>query len=180
MRTSDCLRILGLPMTATRREVKRAYRRLAIRLHPDKQPGNDDARRRFIELSNAYHLLMGLLRAGERAEAAAECAECGRAGEVVRGLDGRLLCRQCLLRPGASRLLPLPRVVVARCVASSVLVIAAGAFLFDGWLSGSRVTLVLAAAAGCLSLLTLTATCLRIRHCTDRQEMRRANRRAGA
>jgi len=163
-------------MTATRREIKRAYRQLAIRFHPDRQPGNEDARRRFVELSEAYHRLMNLVRAREHDREFGVCGGCGRVAEVVRGLDGRTLCRQCLLQPRASRFLPLPQVVIVKCAVSSALLIGAGICLIEGWWSGSRATLALATSAGCLSLLTLAATCLRVRHCAGRQERRKSNR----
>jgi preprotein translocase subunit Sec63 len=47
-------RVLGLGPTATLREVKEAYRSLAKKHHPDKEGESE----RFIEIQNAYRLLL--------------------------------------------------------------------------------------------------------------------------
>ncbi len=49
--------VLGVPRGASDEEVKRAYRRLAKRLHPDVNPDNRAAEPQFRELSAAYDLL---------------------------------------------------------------------------------------------------------------------------
>ncbi len=53
----DYYALLGLSRTATRDEVNRAFRRLARRYHPDLNPGNREAERRFKEISEAYDVL---------------------------------------------------------------------------------------------------------------------------
>ena len=53
----DPYELLGVPRDATVEQIKRAYRRLALKYHPDKNKGNLDAERRFIEVSNAYEIL---------------------------------------------------------------------------------------------------------------------------
>ncbi|XP_043604257.1 dnaJ homolog subfamily B member 6-like [Bombus pyrosoma] len=51
--------ILELRCTATKEDIKRAYRRLALRWHPDKNPENlEEANRRFKEISEAYEVLI--------------------------------------------------------------------------------------------------------------------------
>jgi len=62
-RREAAIRVLGLEGDADIETVKRAYRRLARSLHPDLQPGIDDARRRmlerqFAELTAAYEALV--------------------------------------------------------------------------------------------------------------------------
>jgi hypothetical protein len=57
-------RCLGLAETASPGEIKRAYHRLAGRLHPDHNPEDPEAAARMAELSQAYQLLTTL--AGER------------------------------------------------------------------------------------------------------------------
>lgn len=51
-------KILGVSCNADRVEIKRAYWLLAMKYHPDKNPGNKDAERQFFNISNAYNVLM--------------------------------------------------------------------------------------------------------------------------
>lgn len=48
--------VLGVPVSADEGEIKKAYRRLAIKLHPDKCPDNPDAAELFNEISVAYQV----------------------------------------------------------------------------------------------------------------------------
>lgn len=48
---------LGVAEDATPEQIRAAYRKLAIRYHPDKNPGNAQAEERFKELSQAYEVL---------------------------------------------------------------------------------------------------------------------------
>lgn len=54
----DYYSILGVPEAATEEELKKAYRRLALQYHPDKNPGDREAEERFKEISEAYAVLM--------------------------------------------------------------------------------------------------------------------------
>src|SRR5579885_2587924 len=51
--------VLGVAKNASDEELKRAYRRLAKRLHPDVNPGNQAVEQQFRELNAAYELLSG-------------------------------------------------------------------------------------------------------------------------
>ena len=53
----DLYEVLGVGRAATPTDLKKAYRLLAIRYHPDKCPDNKDAEDKFKEAANAYHIL---------------------------------------------------------------------------------------------------------------------------
>jgi DnaJ-class molecular chaperone len=49
--------ILGVPGNATQDEIKQAYRRLAMRWHPDRNPHSSEAKERFHQAAEAYKAL---------------------------------------------------------------------------------------------------------------------------
>jgi len=53
----DYYEVLGVPKTATKDEIKKAYRRLAIQFHPDKNPGDKASEEKFKEATEAYEIL---------------------------------------------------------------------------------------------------------------------------
>lgn len=53
----DYYEVLGVSKNATNDELKKAYRRLALKYHPDKNPGDKEAERKFKEAANAYEVL---------------------------------------------------------------------------------------------------------------------------
>ena len=57
MSKRDFYKVLDIPKTATEAEVKKAYRRLAMKYHPDRNPGDMEAGERFKEAKEAYEVL---------------------------------------------------------------------------------------------------------------------------
>lgn len=57
MAEKDYYEILGVKKTATEEEIKKAYRTLAKKHHPDKNKGNKEAENKFKEISEAYAVL---------------------------------------------------------------------------------------------------------------------------
>lgn len=53
----DYYQILGVPRTADEKEIKRAFRKLAQQYHPDKNPGDAEAERKFKEVNEAHTVL---------------------------------------------------------------------------------------------------------------------------
>jgi molecular chaperone DnaJ len=54
---ADYYQVLGVPRNATLDEIKGAYRKLALRFHPDRNPGNKAAEETFKEINAAYEVL---------------------------------------------------------------------------------------------------------------------------
>lgn len=57
MAVKDYYQVLGMKKDASPEDIKKAYRKLAIKYHPDKNPGNKDAEEKFKEISEAYAVL---------------------------------------------------------------------------------------------------------------------------
>ncbi|HDM77429.1 MAG TPA: J domain-containing protein, partial [Deltaproteobacteria bacterium] len=53
----DYYSILGVSRNASQEEIKKAYRRLALKYHPDRNKGNPQAEERFKEINEAYAVL---------------------------------------------------------------------------------------------------------------------------
>jgi molecular chaperone DnaJ len=84
MAKRDYYTILGVGKGATEEDVKRSYRRLAMRYHPDKNPGDKEAEEKFKEASEAYEVL----RDPEKREIYDRYGHEGLSGTGFRGFSG--------------------------------------------------------------------------------------------
>jgi len=57
MAKRDYYEVLGVDKSATADEIKKAYRKLAVKYHPDKNPGDKEAEEKFKEAAEAYSIL---------------------------------------------------------------------------------------------------------------------------
>lgn len=57
MEYKDYYKVLGVGRSATQDEIKKAFRKLAVKYHPDKNPGDKAAEEKFKEITEAYEVL---------------------------------------------------------------------------------------------------------------------------
>src|SRR5699024_8910652 len=53
----DYYSVLGVDKGASKNEIKKAYRKKAIKFHPDKNPGDKEAEQKFKKAAEAYEIL---------------------------------------------------------------------------------------------------------------------------
>ncbi|TMW68238.1 hypothetical protein Poli38472_007910 [Pythium oligandrum] len=53
----DYYEVLGVTRDASSAEIKKAFRKLSLKYHPDKNPGDEEAPKKFAEVANAYEVL---------------------------------------------------------------------------------------------------------------------------
>ncbi|KAK2400634.1 chaperone protein dnaJ [Trifolium repens] len=77
--------VLGVEKTASQQEIKKAYHKLALRLHPDKNPGDEEAKAKFQQLQSVISILGDeQKRAVYDQTGSVDCADLG--GDVVQNL----------------------------------------------------------------------------------------------
>ncbi len=57
MPKQDYYKLLDVPRSATEAEIKKAYRRLAMKYHPDRNPDDSESEHKFKEAKEAYEIL---------------------------------------------------------------------------------------------------------------------------
>jgi curved DNA-binding protein CbpA len=155
-----CYHILGLRPGATAEQVHRVYKRLALKHHPDRTPGDAGSHRLFCEVTEAYASLKETLRRQARHQDVEVCPRCGTVAELFAPLARRRWCADCLLAT-RRRLLPKPTFRKVRCFSAIGLqavslycVLLAG---FQGdWRPGAAAGLFVLAAMAALSFNFLT------------------------
>jgi len=81
--------VLGVPTSATPEEIKKAYRALALKFHPDRNPGNKAAEEKFKELAAAYEVLSDPEKRREFDDVAAGRVPSGAGSRRPSGPGGR-------------------------------------------------------------------------------------------
>lgn len=82
MTKRDFYEVLGVSRSATEQDIKAAYRKLALKYHPDRNPGNKEAEEKFKEAAEAYEVL-------SHKEKRAQYDQFGHAGPQMGGGGGQ-------------------------------------------------------------------------------------------
>jgi molecular chaperone DnaJ len=84
MEKRDYYDVLGISRDAGEEDIKKAYRKLAMKHHPDRNPGDQEAEERFKEAAEAYEVL----RDHEKRDIYDRYGHQGLAGSGFRGFSG--------------------------------------------------------------------------------------------
>lgn len=84
MEYKDYYKILGVEKNATQDAVKKAFRRLAVKYHPDKNPGDKKAEEKFKEINEANEVLSDVEKRKKYDELGANWNAYQQHGEVIR------------------------------------------------------------------------------------------------
>lgn len=162
----EALGVLGLGPGASGGRIKRAYRRLALRYHPDRHRASRDeaeaawCRARFREIGEAYAVLKLTLAADLTGQSLAYCARCGDLEPVWGGLDGNAYCRDCLLSAEGKRALPAPPDVLVRCDLAAATLMGAVACLVAWIWTEHQVYWWLTMGQGAVTIVLLLLICM--------------------
>jgi len=164
----EALVILGLDSGATPRQVRRAYRRLALRYHPD---CNRDAasgafkvwcQTRFRDVTGAYAVLAAGFDDQDESEHYGDCRRCGDWESLGVGLDGNAYCRTCLLEAAGKRALPAPPAVMVRLTATTVGLGVSAVALAEYVLGGGGIFGWISVGSSLAAMVVLAAVCLKV------------------
>jgi molecular chaperone DnaJ len=88
MSKQDYYKVLDLPRNAGEADIRKAYRRLAMRHHPDRNPGDKDAEEKFKEAKEAYEILSDTQKRAIYDQHGHAGVEASRQGGSGAGLGG--------------------------------------------------------------------------------------------
>jgi ribosomal protein L37AE/L43A len=86
--------ILGITKEATQEEIKKAFKRLAQKYHPDRNPGNSEAESKFKRINEAYQVLSNAADRAAYNTSLAECPVCWT-HELIQTASDYWRCRHC-------------------------------------------------------------------------------------
>ena len=87
MAKRDCYDVLGVAKPSSKDEIKKAYRKLALKHHPDKNKGDKASEEKFKEASEAYHILSDDKRKSNYDQFGHAAFEGGGGGQGFGGFD---------------------------------------------------------------------------------------------
>jgi curved DNA-binding protein len=87
MEYKDYYKVLGVDKKASQQDIKKAYRKLARKLHPDVNPGDKGAEARFKEINEAYEVLSDQEKRQKYDELGSSYQQWQRTGGDPRGFD---------------------------------------------------------------------------------------------
>ena len=96
MAKRDYYEVLGLSKGASEKDIKKAYRRLAMKHHPDRNPGDEAAEEKFKEASEAAEVLLDDEKRAAYDQFGHAAFEGGGAGGFGQGSSFGSILRMCL------------------------------------------------------------------------------------
>jgi molecular chaperone DnaJ len=91
METKDLYKVLEVSKGASQDEIRRSYRRLARKYHPDANPGDEGAEERFKGIQQAYEILSNPRNAGNTTKGPATSSAAPGAGKGAQARTSRFL-----------------------------------------------------------------------------------------
>lgn len=103
MQYKDYYKILGVTKSASQEDIKKAYRKLAVKYHPDKTKGDKEAENKFKEVSEAYEVLKDPEKRRKYDRFGQNWKQYEQAGAGAAGFDFSDFMRQGGFRRGGGR-----------------------------------------------------------------------------